>query len=151
MEELRRSTQQPIIAGVAAGLGDYFKTNPLLFRILFILTGLYSGIGVLIYVVLWIGLSTDQDQPQEIEPEQSPSPGKTGSSRSSTLATGLLLIVLGLLFLLEEFIPAFYFEKFWPILLVITGIVLLYNSTRSHKAPSTDHPQAGQSSTDSIS
>jgi phage shock protein C len=151
MEELRRSTENPVIAGVAAGLGNYFNTSPLLFRILFILTALWGITGLLIYIVLWIGLPTDQEP---ATPEQSPAaqPSKPGSSRYSTLMTGVLLIVLGLLFLLEEFIPAFYFEKFWPVLLVILGLVMLYNSTQQSRsttpAPS-DSASQGQSSSDS--
>lgn len=130
MEELRRSTTNAVIGGVSAGLARYFHTNPILFRLLFILTAFWSGTGLLIYIVLWIGLPNDQaPEIAKAEPDtQENNNQQFGGTSSSTMATGILLIVLGILFLLEKFIPAFYFEKFWPLLLIMLGVILLYNS-----------------------
>jgi hypothetical protein len=41
------------------------------------------------------------------------------------LIGGLVLIALGALFLLREFIPAFDFDLWWPTLLIGLGIVLV--------------------------
>jgi len=41
------------------------------------------------------------------------------------LNLGILLIVLGLLFLLNNFFPGLSFWKLWPLLLVFAGVVML--------------------------
>ena len=53
VRKLYRDPDDRVIAGVSGGLGKYFRTDPLLFRILFIAFTL-SGFGILIYIVLWI-------------------------------------------------------------------------------------------------
>jgi len=54
VRRLIRRTDNKMIAGVAAGLGDYFKVDPVWFRLGFVLTAFMGGIGVLIYAVLWV-------------------------------------------------------------------------------------------------
>ena len=44
------------IAGVCSGLAAYFKMDPLLVRILFVVFTLAYGAGILIYLVLWAGV-----------------------------------------------------------------------------------------------
>jgi phage shock protein C len=50
---LRRSSDR-IVAGVCSGLGDYFHVEPLLVRIVFVILALANGIGILLYLVLWL-------------------------------------------------------------------------------------------------
>lgn len=52
VERLYRSREDRIIAGVCGGLGEYFKIDPVLFRILFVLLALINGIGFLLYIAL---------------------------------------------------------------------------------------------------
>lgn len=132
MEELRRKTASAKIAGVAAGLASYFNTNPLLFRLLFILAAFWGGTGILIYAILWISLPSDllPDDDQKVSDIKGHQAKKPANSSGNTLGTGLVLITLGVLFLLETYIPAFYFEKFWPVLLILLGVILLMNSIK---------------------
>jgi phage shock protein C len=52
---LRRSRHSRIIAGVCAGLGEFFGINPIWFRLAFLLALLPGGIpGLLIYLICWI-------------------------------------------------------------------------------------------------
>lgn len=53
-KKLRRSLQDSVIGGVAGGLGEYFGTDPVIFRILFIVLTFTGGGGVLIYLLMWI-------------------------------------------------------------------------------------------------
>lgn len=48
-----RDPDNRLIGGVAAGMGAYFKTDPLLFRILFGITAFWGGIGGIVYLILW--------------------------------------------------------------------------------------------------
>ena len=52
---LRRSRSNRIIAGVCAGLGEFFGVSPFWFRLLFLLALIPGGLpGLLIYLILWI-------------------------------------------------------------------------------------------------
>lgn len=56
--------------------------------------------------------------------------------RSGSLSVGLLLIVVGTLFLLDNlgYVNSEYlFENFWPLILVLIGVLLLFR--RSYRAP----------------
>ena len=53
---LTRSETDKRIAGVCGGIAEYFDIDPTIVRIVFVLVALMSGVGVLIYVVLWIAL-----------------------------------------------------------------------------------------------
>lgn len=52
--KLMRDPEGQIIGGVASGLGVYFETDPLWFRLLFIALAFGSGFGVMLYVAMWI-------------------------------------------------------------------------------------------------
>lgn len=51
---LYRSRSQKMLAGVCGGLGEYFDVDPVLIRLLFVVTSFISGVGILAYIVLWI-------------------------------------------------------------------------------------------------
>lgn len=51
-----RDPDNRIIGGIAAGMGAYFKTDPLLFRIIFAITSFWGGIGAIVYIILWVVL-----------------------------------------------------------------------------------------------
>lgn len=53
-KRLVRNVQDKKIAGVCAGLADYFDIDPTLVRALWILFTLLGGSGVLAYIILWI-------------------------------------------------------------------------------------------------
>ena len=42
---------------------------------------------------------------------------------------GTILIFIGILFLLDNFLPHFYFGDYWPLILVIIGIALIFKAT----------------------
>ncbi len=53
VKRLLRSNTNRVIAGVCGGIGEYFDIDPVLVRILFVLTAIF-GAGFIIYLVLWI-------------------------------------------------------------------------------------------------
>ena len=54
-KKLKTSDNDRWIAGVCGGLGKYFDTDPLIFRIAFILLTLFSGgAWILVYLILWL-------------------------------------------------------------------------------------------------
>ena len=54
-QKLTRSSNK-VIAGVCAGLADYFGWDPALVRVLYLLISIFSAAfpGVLVYIILWI-------------------------------------------------------------------------------------------------
>jgi phage shock protein C len=55
-KRLVRSTTDKKIAGVAAGLADYFDLDPTIIRLVWLLAALFAGTGILAYIILWIAL-----------------------------------------------------------------------------------------------
>jgi phage shock protein C len=51
---LTRSRTEVIIAGVCGGLAEYFAIDPVIVRLIFVLVTLTSGIGLLVYPILWL-------------------------------------------------------------------------------------------------
>jgi phage shock protein C len=49
-----RSRTEVIVAGVCGGLAEYFAIDPVIVRLIFVLVTLTSGLGLLIYPILWI-------------------------------------------------------------------------------------------------
>lgn len=55
-KRLVRSTNDRKIAGVCAGLADYFDIDPIIIRVLWIVAVLCAGSGLLAYIILWIAV-----------------------------------------------------------------------------------------------
>lgn len=55
-KRLVRSTNDRKIAGVCAGLGDYFDIDPIIIRVLWVLAFFCAGTGLLAYIILWIAV-----------------------------------------------------------------------------------------------
>jgi phage shock protein PspC (stress-responsive transcriptional regulator) len=53
---LVRSINDRKIAGVCAGVADYFDFDPSIVRIIWLLTTLVPGPNILVYIILWIAL-----------------------------------------------------------------------------------------------
>jgi phage shock protein PspC (stress-responsive transcriptional regulator) len=53
---LMRSSTDKKIAGVCAGLADYFDLDPTIVRVLWFLAMFFAGTGFLAYIILWIVL-----------------------------------------------------------------------------------------------
>lgn len=54
-KKLFRSKNNKVIAGVCAGIGEYFGVDPTVVRLLWVLATLFSfGAGVLAYIIAWI-------------------------------------------------------------------------------------------------
>ncbi len=48
---LRRSAKDKVMCGVCAGIGEYFKLDPILIRVLFVLFGLQFW-GIVVYFIM---------------------------------------------------------------------------------------------------
>jgi len=71
--------------------------------------------------------------------------GRRTGSAGSTLQSGpayrgsltwpILLIAVGVMFLLEEFVPHWSLHKTWPVLLIVVGVLKLLDLNRPTRPP----------------
>ena len=54
IKRLYRSRDNRMLGGVAAGIGEYLEADPTLIRVLFALSFLLGGTGILVYLVMWL-------------------------------------------------------------------------------------------------
>ncbi len=53
-KRLYRNTKDKVIAGVCSGIADYFNIDPVIIRLIWIVTCLAWGAGILAYLIAWI-------------------------------------------------------------------------------------------------
>lgn len=53
-KKLMRSTTDRVVAGVCAGLAQYFNLDVTIVRVLFVLLTFMGGPGLLAYIILWV-------------------------------------------------------------------------------------------------
>lgn len=51
---LQRSRTEKMIGGVCGGLAAYFNVDPTLVRVLWVAITLIAGVGILLYLILWV-------------------------------------------------------------------------------------------------
>lgn len=90
---LTRSRRDRVIAGVAGGLGDYFRVDPVVFRIGFVAATILGGSGILLYLVGWLVLPEERSRH---------SVGHDIVRRTSPATVGILLVVVGAAFLIHD-------------------------------------------------
>ncbi len=151
MKHLYRSEQDRAIAGVCGGLAIYFDRDPLLFRLLFIVLTMTGGIGVPLYLLLWLVLPTAQQEyahqeqvirdnlaeigmrARELGAETRNSYArarKKGSADDTLIILGAVLVGFGLLLLFRNIGLLVWMRSLWPIALVALGIAILANNLK---------------------
>lgn len=67
-KRLYRSRIDRMVFGVCGGLGSYFDIDPVLIRVIFVLSIFFGGIGILAYIILAIVVPLENSQ--SAEPKQ---------------------------------------------------------------------------------
>lgn len=134
-DRLYRSTTDKVIGGVSGGLGVYLNIDPVIVRIMFVLLAVFGGSGVLVYIILWIVIPEqkysfgtkvgEEDNDMKTNPDPGADPLASSRKRNSSLIAGIALIAFGLLFLLDRLIPMYNLWDFWPLLLIVAGVLLI--------------------------
>src|SRR4051812_15756038 len=79
---LTRSRDDRMIAGVAGGLADYLGIDPSLVRIAWVVLFLAGGLGLLIYIIMWIVVPEED----ELTPDELLAATSTASGAAPTPA-----------------------------------------------------------------
>ncbi len=141
-DKLYRSQTDKVIGGVAGGLSDYFNLDVVLARVVFVLLALFGGGGILIYIVMWIIVPTNPSNYSSNYKDSSKQNSNSGPDENnneaeiiyenkdkpqsnSGLIAGVVLILLGMLFLGDRLMPWYNIVDLWPLLLVLVGVLLI--------------------------
>lgn len=138
---LTRSNDR-ILGGVAAGLGEYLDVDPTFVRIGWVLAVVFGlPLAILGYLILWVIMPDPDAASREDIAASGASEARSAQPRSTrdngALILGAVLIVVGAVFLLPDFdiFPWFGWRLIhltWPILLIGGGVLLLMRSGRSN-------------------
>jgi phage shock protein C len=59
-KRLYRSIKDRVLGGVCAGLGSYFNIDPVLVRVVWVISFFVGGVGLLAYLISWIIIPEEQ-------------------------------------------------------------------------------------------
>ena len=71
-KRLYRNPDDSIIGGVSSGIATYFGLDPILIRLIFLLSLIFKGVGFFIYVIFWIILPKADTNTQKLEMKGKP-------------------------------------------------------------------------------
>lgn len=66
-KQLTRSKQDSLVGGVCGGLAQYFRIDPVIVRLAFVLISLAWGTGILVYLILWALLPISDSTAQPLK------------------------------------------------------------------------------------
>ncbi len=121
-KKLYRSRTNSMIGGVCGGLGEYLNIDPTILRVVAVLLIFADGIGLLAYLIGWLLIPRRPEMEAEVVTSE--------RSQLSPLLPGLALIVIGLIFLVNNLIPWFRFSYLWPVVLIVLGVALLLKTQK---------------------
>jgi len=157
-KRLYRSRSDRMLWGVCGGLAKYFGMDPTIVRVLAVLLIFANGLGILAYIIMAIVVPLEGSkaaEPKEAmkenveemketaselgrevrstfaeEEEESEAVDKVRHRRRSIL--GILIIVIGLLFLLGSLDLFWWFSwgNLWPLILVAVGLLIIFSTRR---------------------
>lgn len=151
MKHLHRSEQDRVIAGVCGGLAAHLNMDPLLFRLLFIVLTISAGIGITLYLLLWLVLPSAQQEyahQEQIMRDNLTEMGtrvremgsearnsyararRTGTTDDTMIILGAVLVGFGLLLLFRMIGLLVWMRYLWPVALVALGLAILWSNVK---------------------
>lgn len=143
-KKLYRSRTDTVIAGVCGGLGEYFEVDSTIIRIIFVILAIWGGAGIILYLIgiLFMPYKDGEkvkkgDDKIKEKAEELSETIKTAASDFSEnikdknvekrggVVFGMILLLLGLMFLLRNFFSWFDFAIFWSLILILIGVLLI--------------------------
>jgi phage shock protein PspC (stress-responsive transcriptional regulator) len=129
-QTLYRIPSKGQLGGVAAGLAERFGIDIAVMRVILFFGLIFThGIFFWIYIILWASLPVQhswQTASVDANNDSTFNETLTNMKKDSNKVWGIILIVLGTIFLLDEWIPDFDFGKFWPLILIAVGGYIIF-------------------------
>jgi phage shock protein C len=144
-KRLRRSRTDRVLGGVCGGIGNYLDIDPIIVRLFFVLLSLGNGVGVFLYLVLWVVIPSESAEHMDLGKQVGEATGEMGE-RAGKLAAeiqetargprqpatrwiGIGLLVAGAYYLLRNLNVTWLrwldVDLLWPLLLIVAGGFLL--------------------------
>ncbi len=149
--KLYRSKKDCVIGGVCGGIAEYFDIDTTLVRLLAVLVFFFGGSGIVAYIIGWIiipqnpnvntednsenkgeikgkikkGVDKVDKKVEENLPEER---SKGNSERNRNIILGIILIIVGLVFMGTTFFPWITWiawGTFWPVIIIVVGLVIM--------------------------
>jgi len=132
-----------VLGGVAGGIGRYLNVDPVLIRLFWILFFFAGGSGLVAYILAWIIVPEEPIGSGQVSTYDAGPPSDTGNSdlqpdrpRDEKEITpelklkrqrvaGVVLMVIGAVFLLDRIQPYMRLGILWPIVVIGAGVYLL--------------------------
>ena len=142
MDRRLTRSRDALVGGVASGVARWLNADPALVRIVWaVLVPLTSGMALVAYIVAWIVMPEEGPGPKA--PATGEGPGADGTAGTPLVTTdaprredrtayviGGGLVLLGLWFLVREYLPELRWDLVWPIVLVVAGAAVLLTASR---------------------
>ncbi len=153
MKRLYRSRKNRMLGGVCGGIAEYFEIDPVIVRLIAVALFFVGGSAVLAYIIALIVIPYEPwEAASGKEKEAAPSatnlsttaatvptpagsaPPPSSSSEAVPLFLGIVLIIIGAVFLMHNlpiFSPFYYWARhyvrhfFWPSILIVFGVFLI--------------------------
>ena len=144
-KKLYRSRTDRIIAGVCGGLAKYFEVDPLLVRLIFLAAVFINGSGIMIYIILLLVMPLEpgpeinvnrddkihefvnetKSRAESVMNEMKQDKGWLEGKRN---ILGLFVVAIGVIALFNQVFPLHWlrWDYFWPLLIIIIGLLLLF-------------------------
>lgn len=157
-KRLYRSQRDRVIAGVCGGLGNYFGIDPVLMRIIFVALGICTGFFPFLIIYIAMAVMVPLEGKPYQEPHQTIREGvdelrgtvtelgkdvrDTFSKTSGTederetarrrrgYYLGLIVVIIGVVILIANFIGFSWWKFFWPALIIAIGLIILVSASR---------------------
>ena len=141
-KKIYRDSENRVVGGVCSGLANYLNLDVALVRIAFVIALLFASFGFWLYVILWIVLPVNSQQVNETTRQQETEPTTnsqgsaansqqpSSSSKTTSVFAGIAVIFIGLIFLVNNFLPISWIWKLWPLILVVIGVVMIINAAK---------------------
>ena len=137
-KKMERSRTNRVLAGVCGGLSDYFNIDVALVRVLFVVATICGSFGFWMYVILWVFVP-EEPMPEPVNPTVNTvnetidiTPKNETKPNNGAMIASLILIVVGLIALANNFMSLAWMWKLWPVGLIIIGVVILINSLKNN-------------------
>ncbi|MBP9994257.1 MAG: PspC domain-containing protein [bacterium] len=134
-KKFERSSTNRVIGGVCAGLADYLNLDIALMRVLFVVAAFCGSFGFWLYIILWIVIPSQKllnfDNMQQEEATIDITPDEKSGSSKGAITISIILIVIGLIALMDNFLYIDWIWKLWPVILIALGVVIIINTQKN--------------------
>ncbi len=127
-QKLYRSENEAIIGGVCGGLAEYFDLDVTIIRLIWAAAVLVGGFGGVLYIIAWVVIPTRSEHEIKVQGQREPKTYET--TYQQRRVAGGIFIVVGLLLLMRNILPALFawisWARLFPAILIIVGLVILF-------------------------